>query len=399
MRGSIRERSPGRFAIILEQHDATTGARKRKWHSFAGTKRQAQIECARLISEMKSGAYLEPAKLSVGQFLERWLEHQKPLLSPRSAERYADLVRKNIVPLLGAVLLTQLQPMQISAAFSRALESGRRDGRGGLSASTVRYMHAVLHKALGQAVLWNMLQRNPAHAVTPPKFERGQMMALDESQIAELLERFRPTRMFVPVLLGAMCGLRRGEIAALRWKSVDLANAKIAVTESAEQTRAGIRMKETKSGKGRAIALPSIVVEELRRHRLRQAEELLRLGVRAGDDTLIVLREDGKGLQPSTLSHRFVELLLASPTLPRIRFHDLRHSHATHLLTSGIHPKVAQERLGHSTIGITLDLYSHVLPGMQEDAAAKVDAGIRAAIERGAKKGLGQQSGSKRWFR
>jgi integrase len=389
MRGSIKERSPGRFAIILEQRDATTGARKRKWHSFAGTKRQAQIECARLISEMKSGAYLEPAKLTVAQFLDRWLEHQKPLLSPRSVERYVDLVRKNIVPLLGAVLLTQLQPIQISAAYSKALASGRRDGRGGLSASTVRYMHAVLHKALAQAVLWNMLQRNPVHAVAPPKFERGQMKALDESQIAELLERFRPTRMFVPVLLGAMCGLRRGEIAALRWKSVDLASAKMAVTESAEQTRAGIRMKETKSGKGRAIALPSIVVEELRRHRLRQGEELLRLGVRAGDDTLIVLREDGKGLQPSTLSHRFMELLAASPTLPRIRFHDLRHSHATHLLTSGIHPKVAQERLGHSTIGFTLDLYSHVLPGMQEDAAAKVDAGIRAAIERGAKKGIG----------
>lgn len=389
MRGSIRERSPGRFAIILEQRDATTGARKRKWHKFAGTKRQAQIECARLISEMKSGTYLEPAKLTVAQFLELWLDHQKPILSPRSAERYADLVRKNIIPLLGAVLLTQLHPVQISACYSKALEGGRRDGRGGLSASTVRYMHAVLHKALSQAVTWNMLQRNPAHAVTAPKIERGQMKALDESQMAELLERFRPTRMFVPVLLGAMCGLRRGEIAALRWKSVDLLSAKIAVTESAEQTRAGIRMKETKSGKGRAIALPSIVVDELRRHRLRQGEELLRLGVRVGDDTLIVLREDGNGLQPSTLSHRFTELLAASPTLPRIRFHDLRHSHATHLLTSGIHPKVAQERLGHSTIGITLDLYSHVLPGMQEDAAAKVDAGIRAAIERGAKKGIG----------
>jgi integrase len=298
-------------------------------------------------------------------------------------------VRKNIEPFLGAVPLTQLQPMQISAAYSKALESGRRDGAGGLSASTVRYMHAVLHRALGQAVLWNMLQRNPAHVVKAPKIERRQMKALDESQMADLLARFRPTRMFVPVLLGAMCGLRRGEIAALRWKSIDLAGARMAITESAEQTSAGVRMKETKSGHGRAIALPSIVVEELRRYRLRQVQELLRLGVHAADDTLVVLREDGESLQPSTLSHRFVELLAASPELPRIRFHDLRHSHATHLLTSGVHPKVAQERLGHSTIGITLDLYSHVLPGMQEDAAAKVDAGIRAAIERGAKKGVG----------
>jgi integrase len=389
MKGHLVERSPGHWAIVIDVRDPENGARRRKWHSFLGGKREAQIECARLISEMKSGAYLEPAKLTLGQFLERWLNHQRPLLSPRSGERYADLARKNIVPLLGGELLTKLQPMQISAAYAKALEGGRRDGGGGLAASSVRYMHAVLHKALGQAVLWNMPQRNPAALVKPPKVERPQMKALDENQMALLIARFRSTRMFIPVLLGAMCGMRRGEISALSWKAVDLAGARMAIVASMEQTRTGTRIKETKSGRGRAIALPSIVVEELKRHRLRQAEELLRLGLRAADETLVVLREDGKSLQPSTLSHRFMELLAASPELPRIRFHDLRHSHATHLLTSGVHPKVAQERLGHSTIGITLDLYSHVLPGMQEDAAAKVDAGIRAAIERGAKKGLG----------
>jgi integrase len=249
----------------------------------------------------------------------------------------------------------------------------------------VRYMHAVLRGALGQAVVWNMLQSNPADVVKPPKVERAQVRALDEAGMAVLVVNFRPTRMFVPVLLAVMCGLRRGEIAALRWKSVDLSAARMSIVESMEQTSVGTRAKDTKSGRARALALPSIVVDELRRHRLRQAEELLRLGVGANEDTLVVLREDGMPLQPSTLTHRFTELLSHIPQLPRIRFHDLRHTHATHLLAAGVHPKIAQERLGHSTISITLDLYSHVMPGMQEDAATKIDVAIRAAIDRGAK--------------
>jgi integrase len=200
-----------------------------------------------------------------------------------------------------------------------------------------------------------------------------------------LLAHFRPTRMFMPVLLAVMCGLRRGEIAALKWKAVDLAAAQLSVAESVEQTSRGVRTKETKSGRSRTVALPSIVVEELRRHRLRQAEELLRLGVRADEVTPIISRETGEALQPNSLTHEFVRILSLSAALPRIRFHDLRHTHATQLLANGVHPKIAQERLGHSSVSITMDLYSHVMPGMQEDAASKVDAAIRAAIEKGSK--------------
>jgi integrase len=149
-----------------------------------------------------------------------------------------------------------------------------------------------------------------------------------------------------------------------------------------EQTTKGIRSKETKSGRARTVAMPSLVVEDLRRARLDQAEQLLRIGVRLTDQTQIVAQADGQLLQPNSLTHEFVRLLAKASDLPRIRFHDLRHTHATHLLSNGVHPKVAQERLGHSSVGITLDLYSHVLPGMREDAAAKVDAAIRAAIDR-----------------
>ena len=384
MKGSIRERSPGKWAIILDLRDPETGKRRRKWHSFAGTKREAQKECARLITSMGAGDYVEPAKETLGAFLERWLKDVRSQVSPRTHERYTEIARKNLVPLLGAVMLTRLRPEQISAAYSKALLSGRRDGKGGLAPRTVRHMHRVLRQALALAVKWRLLSRNPVDDVDPPKVERTNMRAFDVDETVTLLAHFRPTRMYIPVLLGVMCGLRRGEITALRWRSVDFARGHLAIVESTEQTKAGTRIKETKSGRSRRVALPKYISDELSRHRLRQAEELLRLGVRLTDDDHVFAQADGQPVQPNSLTHEFVRILALSNKLPRIRFHDLRHSHATQMLADGVHPKIAQERLGHSSIAITLDLYSHVLPGMQEDAAAKVDAALRAAIDRSA---------------
>jgi integrase len=382
MKGHIRERSPGHWGIIIELRDPETGKRRRKWHSFRGTKRQAQDECSRLITELNGGAYIEPARVTVGQFLDRWLEHTKSRVSPRTHERYGEIVRKNLNPLLGAVVLTKLRPIQISDAYAKALSGGRRDGNGGLSPSTVRYMHVILKSALGHAVRWQMLARNPVDAVDAPKIERSAMRTYDLAQTAELIEATRGTRMTITVMLAVLCGLRRGEIAALRWRHVNLTAAQLAVTESAEQTKAAVRYKQPKSGRGRAVALSARVVNELRSHRVQQAQELLKLGIPLSDDTFVVAQTDGQPLQPRTITHQWHLLLARNKSLPRIRFHDLRHAHATHLLSSGVHPKIASERLGHSKVGITLDIYSHVMPGMQEDAAARVDRELDDVINR-----------------
>jgi integrase len=249
-------------------------------------------------------------------------------------------------------------------------------------------MHRLLKHSLAQAVRWEMLSRNPADAVKPPKVEHIPLTTFDMAQTATLIEALRGTRILVPVLLGALCGLRRGEIAALKWRHIDLEGGKLTVAESAEQTATGIRYKQPKSGRGRVVALSGTVTEELRKHRISQAQELLRIGVRQSDATFVYTREDGAPLQPRSLTRAW-EQALKRTTLPRIRFHDLRHAHATHLLASGVHPKVASERLGHSRIGITLDLYSHVLPGMQEDAATRVDDALRHALEKHAPKNVG----------
>lgn len=382
MKGSIRERSPGHWAIILDQRDPATGKRKRKWHSYKGTKRQAESECARLITEMGGGGYVEPSKVTLLQFLDRWLKHIKPNVSPRTHERYEQIATKNIAPLLGAKILSKLQPIDISEAYGKALENGRRDGKGGLSPRTVHHMHRVLYSALGQAERWRLIARNPAALLEKrdrPKIERKPVRTIDAHATAAAFDAARERRLFIPLILATLCGLRRGEITALRWRSVDLETGQMAVIASTEQTDAGtIREKEAKSGRARTIAMPAMAVEELRRWRVLQAEELLRLGVRGDDDRHVVTQADGSPLQPRSLTHAVSEFLKEW----RVTLHGLRHSHASHMLASNIHPKIVQERLGHSSIAITMDIYSHLMPNMQGGAAAAVDDAMRAAIKK-----------------
>ena len=280
-------------------------------------------------------------------------------------------------------MLKDLQPAAISSAYAHLLGRGHYKG-GPLAAGTVRHCHTLLKAALAQAVRWGgdwAIPRNPCDAVRPPKAQPGKMRVYDLQQTIDMLEAIRGARLFPSVLLAVLCGLRRGEIAALRWCQVDLNAGSIVIVQSAEQTGTTVRYKEPKTGRGRTVALSPTMIEELRAHRLHQAQEQLRLGTRLTDKSFVCAQEDGRPLQPQTITHEW-KRLVAKLGLPRIRLHDLRHSHATHMLSAGVHPKVASERLGHSKVGITLELYSHVLPGMQEDAVAKVDAAMEAARNR-----------------
>lgn len=378
MKGHIHERSPGTWAIVLDLPNPEGGKRRRKWHTFKGTKRQAETECARLIAEMDGGSYIEPSKTTVREFFETWLKHEKANVSPKTHSRYEELLLKNVAPVIGAITLNKLTAAKIDACWTQLLESGRRDGKGGLAPRTVGHCRRVMLTAVEQALKWDLVKKNPVAVTRPPKTERAAMTAYGAAETAEMLEALRPTRMFVPALLAALCGLRRGEILALRWRNVDLKNAVLSIVASAEQVGTEVRYKETKSGKARTVALSSTVLEELRRHKAAQAEEQLKIGIRPDKDSFVVAQADGSPLKPISLTHEWTRQI-GKTTLPQIRFHDLRHSHATQLLAAGVHPKIASERLGHSTVGITLDLYSHVMPGMQANAAEKVDAAIKAA--------------------
>jgi integrase len=383
MKGHIRERGKGNWYAVLSVRDPETGKRKVKFVSLpdAKGKREAQRHLARIVTELDAGESVEPNKVTLAQFLERWLAHMQTQVAPRTYGGYADKIRNNLIPALGAIWLTKLRPEQISEAYSKALIGGRCDGKGGLSTQTVRHIHGILKQALAQACVWRAITHNPANLVKPPKLERGEMQTVNTEQTAAMIDAARGTPIFIPILLGVLCGMRRGEICALRWRSVDLDNGQLSVVASTEQGRGGMREKEPKSGKGRLVAMPTMLVTELRRHRMQQAEWLLRLGVRLTDDHHVCLREDGESVWPSSLTRAF-RTFMRRHKLPQIRFHDLRHSHATHLLAANVHPKIAQERLGHSNVSITLNTYSHVVPGMQQDAVAKVDAVLQAALNK-----------------
>jgi integrase len=382
MKGHVTLQGKVWYAVI-DTRDAA-GTRKRKWHKLpdAKGKRDAQTACGKLIAEMGNGDYVEPSKTTLAQFFVRWLKHIKPNVSPRTHERYAQIATKNLAPLLGGKLLSKLQPIDISGAYAAALESGRCDGKGGLSPRTVHHMHRVLYSALDQAERWKLIVRNPAALLEKrdrPKIERKPVPTIDAPTTATVFDAARERRLFIPLVLATLCGLRRGEITALRWRSVDLDSGQLAVVASTEQTDAGaIREKEAKSGKTRTIALPSLAVEELRRWRLEQAQELLRLGVRADETWHVVTQFDGSPLQPRSLTH----VMSAFLSEWGMTLHKMRHTHASHMLAAKVHPKVVQERLGHSSIAITMDIYSHLMPNMQGEAAAAVDVALRAAINK-----------------
>jgi integrase len=381
MKGHVRERGKGNWYAVLSMKDPQTGKRKVKFRSLPGCKRKrdAQTELAKLITQLQAGSFVDGGKITVAEFLDRWLGHVKINVSPRTFERYEELVKKNIAPALGAVPLSKLKAIQISEAYAKALTSGHHRG-GGLSARTVHHMHRVLSQALKQAVKWDLLMRSPCDQLEKkdrPKVEKKAVPTINAAETVNAMDAARERRLFIPILLGSMGRMRRGEIVALRRKSVDLDRGQIAIVAAIEQTRAGCREKEVKGSKCRTIAMPAMLVDELRRHFITQAEEMLRLGMRPDGDTLVVMSADGKPIQPRSLTKNVSDFMKGLGS--KVRLHGLRHSHASHLLAENVHPKIVQERLGHSSIAITMDIYSHLMPNMQADAAGKIDAALKAA--------------------
>ena len=289
------------------------------------------------------------------------------------------IVTQHLIPALGAYSLTKLKPLHIQEYYARAMQTGRLDGKeGGLSPQTVLHHHRILKEALSQAVRWQIIAHNPADAVEPPRVGRKEMKVLTPGQIDRLLEAARGSRLYIAIVLAVATGMRRGEILGLRWQDVDLSAGTVSVCRTLEITKGRVAFKEPKSTKSRrVISLPAFAVDALRRHKVEQAEHRLRAGPAYEDQGLVCATERG-----TPMIHNFERdylALLDKANLPRVRFHDLRHSHATLLLVQNVHPKIVSERLGHSAIGVTLDVYSHVLPAMQQEAAAKLDTLLQSA--------------------
>jgi integrase len=383
--GHIRERSHSSFEIRYSLGtDPATGKRRVATATVRGTRKAAEKELRRLLRSLDTGEHVDPTRITVRAWLARWHDTVRSEVSPKTHERYGEIVNNFLIPALGNLPLGKLAPPNIQHAYNGWATGGRHDGKpGGLSPRSRRHIHRILKSALSRAVEQQLLARNPAEAFKKrlPKVAHRDMKTLTTDESAKLLNAIKHTRTYWPVLIALSTGMRRGEVLALRWKNVDLDGGVLRVVESLEQTKTGIRFKSPKTDRARAVTLPGFSIEELRRLKHQQAEELLMLGVRQGGDTLVCGRADGQPLQPQTLTHQFTRLITRLKDLPRVRLHDLRHSHATQLLAAGVHPKIAQERLGHASITTTLDLYSHVSDTMQADAAARIDAAFQPAIK------------------
>ena len=329
---------------------------------------------------MDTGAYLEPSRQTVAEYLESWLEsYAKTHVTARTFERYTDDIRKALIPGLGHIQLARLSPQDIREFYAHELEHGRADGRGRgpLSATTVVHHARILHEALKHAVDEGLLVVNPADRVRPPRKAHREMAVLDQMQTAELLEAAKGTRFHIPVMLAISAGLRRGEIFGLRWRDVDLKGGSLSVQQAVEVTRQGLAFKPPKTPKSRRmVPLPAFCTRALVEHRRQQAQHRLQVGQAYLNHDLVCAGPLGAPQSPGGFSVGFVHFVRSIGLEIPIRFHDLRHSHATLLLAHGVHPKIVSERLGHSTVGMTLDTYSHVLPGLQEQAAQILDRAL-----------------------
>jgi len=371
MRGHIRERSPGHWAIVIDVRDPQTGQRKRRWHSFAGTKRQAQVKCAELVAAAGKGDYVEPSKATVADFMRARIGQWEAAgdISPRTAQRYRQLVEHQIAPHLGTKVLRKLRPLDIEAWHTALRDS--------VAARTIGHAHRVLSKALRDAAKNDLVARNVCKEQPAPKVEGGERAIVrDIPALVVALQGWRHSTVAMIALFG---GLRLGEALALRWSNVDLDRKIVQVREALEQTKAlGIRFKPPKSKAGRRdVAMPDILVEALREHRKAQLELRLQLGIgKLPDDALLFAGIEGRPLSPIDVSCAWGRFA-TSISMPEITFHALRHTHASQLIDAGVDIATISKRLGHATPGITLNVYAHRFRQDDGKAAAAINAAFR----------------------
>jgi integrase len=365
-----------RWSVVYD-NPLSDGKRRQKRKTFK-TKNEADAFLSKVVHAIQNGTYVEPSSITLGTYLTYWLETcVRHNLRPTTVRSYEQLIRVHILPALGTVPLQKLQPAAVQDFYTTKLNGGRADGKaGGLAPSTVRHLHLILRESLQQAVNWEWVARNAAVATKPPHAPRPSVKTWSVDEMRRFLAVAEADG-YAPVWLVVLAtGLRRGELLGLRWQDVDLSRETLHVQQSLVEIGSDLVFQEPKTPSGRrTVALSPTCVAALRAHRMRQREQRRLLGSAWRDLNLVFTTADGGPIAPRNLIRRFKQLT-AQAELPAIPFHGTRHTHATLLLRNGVHAKVVSERLGHSSISITLDTYSHILPDMQRHAVAGIDAAL-----------------------
>jgi integrase len=372
--GNIYQRADGRWEARL--HLGYQGGRRVRKSFYGHTRRAVQEQLTRALRDVQRGLPLASEdRMTVEQYLRRWLaETVKPAVRPSTYRSYEMLVRVHLVPELGRIALGKLMPQEVQ----RLLNSKLADG---LSPRSVHHLHAVLRRALNQAYRWELIPRNVALLVDPPRVPSFEVRPLTPDQARLFLDAAAGNRLGALFVVALALGLRQGEVLGLSWEDIDLQARTLTVRRSLQRIDGVLRLVEPKTSRSRRmLTVPTLVVDALRAHRTRQLEERLWAGARWREYDLVFTSTIGTPLDGTNVTHR-LHILLEQAGLPRQRFHDLRHACASLLLAQGVHPRVVMETLGHSQISLTMNTYSHVMPDLKSEAAERMQAILAARPE------------------
>jgi integrase len=379
MRGSIREKSKGSFQIQIYTGVGPDGKPRRHFETVKGKKGDAKIRLTELLSSLDKGVYTPPGRLTVAEHLKNWLEgYVKTNCSQRTLDGYQSIVERHIIPALGQVQLKHLHPQAIQAYYSETCEK--------VSARTVAKHHRLLSQALKYAVRQGYLGRNPCDLVDAPSWKGRTMRTLTPGEVEVLFDKVQDNPIYPATYTAVSSGLRQAELLGLRWRDIDLDMLSISVSQTLYKRRGVCQFKEPKTSHSRRrVAMTPKLALFLREYRAERESIYWQLGKPLTLDDLVFGSIEGVPLDPSFLSHEFAGIAKRAG-LGNVRFHDLRHTFASLALLRGAKPKVISEALGHASVAFTMDVYSHIIEGMQSDAMALLDEVLPIGKNRGFQK-------------
>lgn len=373
MRGHIRSKGKDSWQIQIYAGTGPDGKARRHFETVRGRKGDAQRRLTELLSSLDKGVYTPPGRLTVAEHLHQWLTgYVKTNCSQRTLDGYQSIIETHLIPALGQIQLRQLQPPAIQTYYGKACET--------LSPRTVHHQHRVLSQSLKYAVRQGYLGRNPAELVDPPSPHKKAMRTLTPAEVEVLFDMAKDSY-YYPVLYTAVSsGLRQAELLGLRWRDVDLDMTSISVSQVLYKRRGVCVFKEPKTAHSRRrVAMTPKLALFLREYQVERDSLYQQLGKELALDDLVFASVEGKPIDPGVLSHAFGKMAKQAG-LGGVRFHDLRHTFASLMLLRGAKPKIISEALGHSSVAFTMDVYSHIIDGMQEDAMALLDGVLPAGV-------------------
>jgi len=376
--GTIYKRKDGKWCGQLTIGTTPEGKQKRK--SFYGDTRK---EVARKMTEMKhklfTGTYIEQTNMKLGNWLKKWVKGRKSSLAYSTYRNYEMMIRNHLIPTLGRTKLKELNARQVQELLNYKLEHGKVNGEGGLSASSVKYIYTTLHAALEQAVKERLIPNNICVAVeVPKKQEETKLHTWNNKQVMQFLNHAKDFRFYEVFFLALNTGMRKGELLGLKWQDINFSKNKIEVKRQLTRTDEGLIFKKVKTKSGnRTIPVTDEVAKFLKSHKIRQSEQRLALGDGYNQNDLIACNGIGNALDGRNLNREFKKII-DKAGLPEIRFHDLRHTFSTTYLQNGGNIKTLQQILGHSSITVTIDTYSHVTDEMLYQASKNISTMYKA---------------------